>query len=175
MHDTVTAIALRSRFFPKRLSVVLLDVAVVLGAYLFAFLLRFDFSLAPINTRIILQTLPFLLTYLAALRVFSLYRGIYYFSSFADLLNITKAVAAAGVSTSLIILFIRQGQFPRSVLILHPILTFLGIGGVRFGIRLIKSYINMPRSHSGVTTRADSNSGSAAPSNAAAGSGCTMV
>ncbi len=139
---------LPSRFIPRRLSVVLLDVAIVIGAYLFAFLLRFDFHLDPVNAGIILQTLPFLLVYLAAFRIFSLYRGIYYFSSFADLLNITKAVVIGGVGASLAILFTRQGQFPRSVLILHPILTFLGIGGVRFGIRLIKNYLTMPRSDS---------------------------
>lgn len=126
-----------------------MDIAIVLGAYLFAFLLRFDFKLEPAIFSIIRQTLPFLPTYFAAFFIFSLYRGIYYFSSFADLLNITKAVALAGVTTALGILFVRQGQFPRSVLLLHPILTFLGVGGVRFGIRLAKSYLNMPRNYSG--------------------------
>ncbi|MBI4061261.1 MAG: polysaccharide biosynthesis protein [Elusimicrobia bacterium] len=47
--------------------------------------------------------------------------------------------------TLVAILFVRQGQFPRSVLLLHPILTFLGVGWVRFGIRLVKSRLNMPR------------------------------
>ena len=128
---------------------VLGDIGIVFIAYFLAFLLRFDLKLEPGNFDLIRQTLPYLLTYLIAFRVFSLYRGIYYFSSFADLLNITKAVAAAGVSTAFAILFIRQGQFPRSVLLLHPILTFLGVGGVRFSIRLIKNYLNMPRVYTG--------------------------
>ncbi|MBI4031367.1 MAG: hypothetical protein HY370_06785, partial [Proteobacteria bacterium] len=71
----------------KRLSVVFLDIAVVFGAYVFAFLLRFDFKIEPAILAVIWQTLPFLLIYLAAFRVFSLYRGIYYFSSFSDLIN----------------------------------------------------------------------------------------
>jgi FlaA1/EpsC-like NDP-sugar epimerase len=139
----------RFSFSPTRSSVVILDIATILGAYLFAFLLRFDFGLDAVNIGILRKTLPFLLTYLVAFRIFSLYRGIYYFSSFADLLNISKAVTTAGISAAVAILFVRQGQFPRSVLLLHPILTFLGVGGIRFGIRLIKNYLNMPRSDSG--------------------------
>ena len=133
----------------KRLCVVFLDIAVVSGAYFFAFLLRFDFQLNPDNLSVFRDTLPYLLTYPLAFQVFSLYRGIYYFSSFSDLINITRAVAVAGVSTAVAVLFVRQGQFPRSVLLLHPILTFLGVGGVRFGIRLLKSHLNMPRNYSG--------------------------
>ena len=133
----------------RRISVVLLDMAVVVIAYLFAFFLRFDLKFDPGNLDVIRQTAPYLLTYVVAFRIFSLYRGIYYFSSFADLLNITKAVVVAGVATALALMFVRQGQFPRSVLLLHPILTFLGIGGIRFGIRLGKNYLNMPRSDSG--------------------------
>ena len=126
-----------------------MDVAIVFGAYLLAFLLRFDFKIEPVYMAAMLRTLPFLLTYLVAFRAFSLYRGVYHFSSFSDLINITKAVASAGVLTAVAIMFARQGQFPRSVLLLHPILTFLGVGWVRFGIRLAKSYLNMPRIDSG--------------------------
>ncbi|OGR85264.1 MAG: hypothetical protein A3J74_06140 [Elusimicrobia bacterium RIFCSPHIGHO2_02_FULL_57_9] len=133
----------------KRLGIVLGDIGIVFVAYFLAFLLRFDFKLELGNFDLVRQTLPYLLIYLIAFRVFSLYRGIYYFSSFADLLNITKAVAAAGVFTAFAVLFIRQGQFPRSVLLLHPILTFLGVGGVRFSIRLIKNHLNVPRVYSG--------------------------
>lgn len=138
---------------PRRLGVVLLDIAIVISAYFFAFLLRFDLKLAPVNLDVIRQTLPYLLTYVVSFWIFSLYRGIYYFSSFADLLNITKAVAVAGVVTALALLFFRQGQFPRSVLLLHPILTFLGVGGIRFGIRLAKNYLNMPRNYAGKCRR----------------------
>lgn len=141
----------RFRFASRRL-VVLLDILVVIGAYAFAFLLRFDFAPDSASITAAWQTLPFLLTYLVAFHVFSLYRGIYYFSSFSDLLNITRAVAVAGLSTAFAILFARQGQFPRSILLLHPILTFLGVGGVRFGIRLGKSYLNMPRNYAGKYT-----------------------
>jgi len=139
----------KSGFQPKRFVVVLLDVAVVAGAYFLAFLLRFDLKLDAGALDAIRQTAPFLLTYVVAFPLFSLYAGVYYFSSFADLLNITKAVVAAGITTACVVLFVRQGQFSRSVLLLHPILTFLGVGGIRFGIRMIKSHLNMPRVYTG--------------------------
>lgn len=140
---------LKSSFNLRRASVVVWDIGIVLGAYFLAFILRFDFGLSPDNLFIIRHTLPYLLTYLLAFQIFSLYRGIYYYSSFADLINITKAVGLAGILNAAIILFMRQGQYPRAVLLLHPILTFLGICGIRFGIRFIKSQFNLPRVYSG--------------------------
>lgn len=136
---------LKLNFSWKRQAVVLADFAIVVGAFVLAFMLRFDLKLGPDSVAVIRRTAPFLLTYIAAFHIFSLYRGVYYFSSFADLLNITKAVLSAASLTALGILFVRQGQFPRSVLILHPMITFLGVGWVRFGIRLGKSLLNMPR------------------------------
>ena len=120
----------------RRLSVVLLDLAVVAGSLALAFLLRFDFQLdAPDMARLLPSIPKVLAPYFVCFHVFSLYRGIYYYSSFSDMLNIAKAVALGAVLTTASILFIHQGEFPRSVLLLHPILTFLGVGGVRFGIR----------------------------------------
>ncbi|MFC1678593.1 polysaccharide biosynthesis protein [Elusimicrobiota bacterium] len=120
------------------------DCLAILFAFLFAFLLRFDFHISPDYLNIIVQTLPFVLvTYVLSARFFSLYGGIFYFSSFSDLVNITKAVASGGLISAALIMFIRQGQFPRSVLILHPILTFLGICGIRFGIRLVKTHFRL--------------------------------
>lgn len=129
----------------RRLTVVFVDLAVVIASYFLAFLLRFDFAIDQEFFPILLQTLPIvLIVYPAAAYAFSLYRGIYYFSSFSDLINITKSTASAAVVAGAMILF-RRGFYPRSVLIIHPILVFLFMGGVRFGIRLLKNYLNIPR------------------------------
>ncbi|MBI5625234.1 MAG: polysaccharide biosynthesis protein [Elusimicrobia bacterium] len=132
---------------PRRVSIMLLDVAVVLTAWLLAFLLRFDFDLPTPYPDIIAQTAGItLFVYFAASQLFGLYRGIYHFSSFSDLINIMKAVAASGLISSALVLFARHGaEFPRSVLVIHPILVFVFIGGVRFAIRMGKSLLPMPR------------------------------
>ncbi|MBI5630389.1 MAG: polysaccharide biosynthesis protein [Elusimicrobia bacterium] len=138
------------RFSPRRVGVALFDVAVVLGAFLGAFLLRFDFSLDSVVLATMFQTAPYILVcYFASFLAFSLYRGIYYFSSFSDLINITRAVSMGAVTGAVCILFMRQGKYPRSILLLHPMLTYLGIGGVRFGIRFVKHHLNLPRLYGG--------------------------
>ena len=125
----------------RRLSVVILDIFVILGAYYFAFLLRFDFSLDSVYWGQMLQTMPIVLVvFFATGYAFSLYHGLYYFSSLSDLVNVGKSVASAALISGMAILFLRQGVFPRSILLLHPIISFLSIGGVRFGIRLAKSF-----------------------------------
>ncbi len=133
----------------RRLLVIAFDAVVVVVAYVLAFLLRFDLRLNWDNLAIIRATFPCLAPYLVSFWAFSMYQGIYYFSSFEDLLNITQGVLAGALVSGAAILFFRQGQFPRSVLFIHPIITFLGVGWIRFGIRLIKSRLNMPRIYSG--------------------------
>ncbi len=129
----------------RRIFVVLFDMLAVLGAYYLAFLLRFDFHIDPEAFPFMLQSMPMvLIIYIASCYSFALYRGIYYFSSFSDLLNIAKSMAVGAVAAGAFVLFMRFRVFPRSVLILHPMLTFLFIGGIRFGIRLTKSYMNAP-------------------------------
>jgi len=125
----------------KRMVVVASDVVIVLAAYVFAFLLRFDFKMSGENLGLIIHTLPYVLAaHLLTSRMFALYHGMYHYSSFADLMNITKAVFSGALMSAAVILFILQGQFPRSVLLLHPILAFLGICAVRSIIRQAKTY-----------------------------------
>jgi len=125
----------------RRAAVIALDLAVILAASICAFLIRFEFQLDGANLRIIRETVWFFLgTHLMAAILFGLYRGMYHYSSVSDIIAITKAVATGGVLAATLILFVRQGQFPRSVLVLQPMLTFLGISASRFGIRLIRNY-----------------------------------
>lgn len=134
----------------RRLSVAAADVLVVAAAFLGAFLIRFEFALDADNLAIARQTLPVALgCAVLGLRLAGVYRGLYYFSSFPDLLNIAKGLALAAVASGAAILFLRQGRFPRSVLLLHPILAFVGVCGVRFLIRWGKTQLNMPRAYTG--------------------------
>lgn len=134
----------------RRISVVLSDALVVATAFLCAFALRFEFAIPAEMLDVALSTLPFVLAvYLASFFLCSVYRGIYYFSSFADIETLGKSVALSALITGASILFIRQGRFPRSVLLLQPILVFLGSGGVRFLIRWLKTSFNMPRIYTG--------------------------
>lgn len=138
----------------KRTAIIVLDFWVILGTIFITFLFRFDFVLTSDHLNQIVSTVPYTLgAYYVAACLFSVHRGIYYYASFSDLLNIVKAVGFGAVLSVACILFVHQGQFPRSVLILQPILAFLGICAVRFWIRLIKGHLKHRSSHSGETRR----------------------
>jgi FlaA1/EpsC-like NDP-sugar epimerase len=80
-----------------------------------------------------LRMLPLVFViYAPACWAFGLYRGIWRYASLMDLRRIILAVAAAAVVTAAALPMARLGAVPRSVLILHPALLILVMGGSRF-------------------------------------------
>ncbi|NNN07151.1 MAG: polysaccharide biosynthesis protein [Elusimicrobia bacterium] len=137
----------------RRALIVALDATVIVLALLAALAVRFPLPLAPADMAIFRQTaLPMLAVYMAVFYFARVYRGVYYYSSFDDMLCIARGTMAAAALTALFVLFVRQGQFPRSVLLMQPAFAFLGVCGIRFGIRLGKTWLNMPRRYSGEET-----------------------
>lgn len=138
------------RFSWRRFSVVAADTVLVLVAFVSAFLIRFEFTLDAETLGILVRTAPIAMVCFAiGLRRAGVYRGLYYYSSFPELMNIARGVGLSACASGAAILFFRQGLFPRSVLILHPILAFVGVAGVRFAIRWGKTRFNMPRAYTG--------------------------
>ncbi|MDR3322929.1 MAG: polysaccharide biosynthesis protein, partial [Zoogloeaceae bacterium] len=75
--------------------------------------------------------------------IFGLYRGLWRYASLRDLLRIIGAVLLAGLITTALV-FMLHGlpilHVPRSVLVLHPLLLILCMGGGRFVYRLLKDW-----------------------------------
>jgi len=141
---------MKKQFSWRRLAVVLLDLSVVGLSFLGAFFFRFGPHAMPGQWALCRG--PLLLTmavYMGCFHFASLYGGVFYFSSFDDSIRVVKAVAVGGLISGAAILFFLQGQFPRSVLIMQPLLALLGVGGVRFLIRASKIYFNRPRLYPG--------------------------
>jgi len=114
------------------------DVLIWFVAWLLAFLIRFDFDIPMLRWSQWKQLLPFMLfVKLFIFYFFDLYRGMWRYTSIADLFNIIKA---ASVSSLFIVFFIvlwtRFVGYPRSVFIIDWCLTVLLISGFRLGIRL---------------------------------------
>ncbi|MBI3289038.1 MAG: polysaccharide biosynthesis protein [Elusimicrobia bacterium] len=134
----------------RRMFIVFLDCCVLTSAFYLAFLLRFPWPLTSAEIDIFQQTVWLrLIIYMVSYHFNNVYRGVYYYSSFSDMINIARGTVIASVMTSMTILFIRQGQFPRTVLITAPVLSFLGVCGVRFMVRIGKTWLNMPRRYTG--------------------------
>ncbi|MFH1619845.1 MAG: nucleoside-diphosphate sugar epimerase/dehydratase, partial [bacterium] len=113
-----------------------LDFLAVLLSYWISFWLRFDFNLPAFELSNFLATVIIVAGLrLLSFHYFSLYRGVWRYASIDDLTSIFKAIVASQVIISAVILFLRHAHFPRSVLIIDPVLTVIFVGGIRFIIR----------------------------------------
>ena len=106
--------------------VLLVDITLVIAAHFLAYLARFDWQISWWIPKI-LSALPFLIIIkIPVFYVFGLYRGMWRYTSTADLVNITKAVA---VSSSFIIMSVlylnRFNGLSRSVFFMDGVFTFL--------------------------------------------------
>lgn len=143
----------RPSFSWRRAVVFLFDGLILAAAFFAAFLLRFAFPLRAEEAGIFLATAPLTVAvYLVSYSLNSVYRGLSYYSSFSDLLNIARGTLFAALVSAAAILFVRQGQFPRSILLFYPVLALVGVAGVRFAVRMTKTWLNMPRAYTGRET-----------------------
>ena len=102
--------------------------------------LRFNFDIPPSFVDAMLRNLLWIIPLQALIfYVFGLYRGIWRFASIPDLRRIALAAGTAGLAIPALLLMLqRLSDVPRSVLVLHPILLVLIMGGSRFVYRAWK-------------------------------------
>jgi FlaA1/EpsC-like NDP-sugar epimerase len=114
------------------------DALLVAACFYLAYAFRFEFSIPPKEFSSFSKILPYLLIVkIATFAFFHMYRGMWRYTSLADLFNVIRAVFT---SSALIIIGVhmlhRCEGFPRSIFIIDGFLTFLAIGGIRVAIRL---------------------------------------
>ncbi len=116
----------------------LADLLLLAASLIGAHLIRFEFSI-PMHFELLLKKmLPWiLLTKLSCFYFFGLYRGMWRYTSIADLLNVIKSTM---VSTLFILAFILYKSgfigYSRSVFLIDFLLTILFIAGFRMSVRL---------------------------------------
>ncbi|MDP2264428.1 MAG: nucleoside-diphosphate sugar epimerase/dehydratase [Hydrogenophaga sp.] len=115
-----------------------IDLCLVALAWWLAFWLRFNLDTPDEFLQILLDTLAWpLLGYAACLMAWGVYRHIWRFTSMAELTRLASGVALAGLLTAAAVLMLRVEFFPRSVLLLHPMLALMLLGAARAGARLL--------------------------------------
>jgi FlaA1/EpsC-like NDP-sugar epimerase len=127
------------KFFNKNFLIIfIVDVLLLAAALYDAFLIRFEFNIPPFYLDLFLRMLPYVIvTKIACLYFFDLYRGMWRYTSISDLLNIIKAATASSLLITLFIAFkMRFIGYPRSVFIIDCFLTILFIAGFRLLVRL---------------------------------------
>ncbi len=136
----------------RRLVVITVDVAAVLAAYALAFFLRFDFDLDAYYFDCLIVTAPFaLMTYLPIAYCLGVKRGLEYSASFGDEADVLKAASLSALLLSLIFIPATHAKFPRSVLLLWPILSVVAAAGLRACARRAQGYRLLSRRTRGRT------------------------
>ena len=121
----------------RTLLAILHDSFAVLGAWVMAYLLRFNFDIPDSHFANMLETLIYVLPFqMVVFMWFGLYRGVWRFASVLDLKRIMLAVGFAALVITAGFFMLRGLMIvPRSILILNPILLIVMMGGSRFAYR----------------------------------------
>lgn len=124
------------------LVVLAIDILLLIGSLYAAYLVRFDFIIDGKDLQTFKKILPFILiTKLVCFYFFDLYRGMWRYTSIADLINIIKASTIASLLIISIILFkTRFEGFARSVFVIDWCFTILFISAFRLSVRLYFEY-----------------------------------
>lgn len=126
---------------PRTLAAFSFDVCAAGGAWLLAFWLRFNFDMPAEFEGSALGSLLWVLPLFAALFFFfGLYQGLWRFASIADLQHLLSAVFVGALLTSTVVAIFKVPLIPRSVLVLHPLLLAIIMGGTRFAYRSWKEH-----------------------------------
>lgn len=114
------------------LSLFALDLALGLLAWWWAFWLRFNLDIPDEFVALAVMSSPWCVLGLAlGLGVARVDRHVWRFIGLAELRQLAVAVALGSVFTAVAVLMLRMPNFPRSVLLLQPILALLLLGAAR--------------------------------------------
>ena len=126
------------RWSKNNLLAFVLDLALVALGWWLAFWLRFNLDTPDEFQAMMVGTLPWpLFGFGASLLVWGVYSHIWRYTSVAELTRLVYGVLFAGLLTASAVLMLRVESFPRSVLLLHPMLALLLLGGARISARLL--------------------------------------
>jgi len=125
---------------PRSLTASVHDLCAAAIAWMASYALRFNFDIPPNFVETMWRSLLWIIPLQAVIfHGFGLYRGIWRFASIPDLRRIALAAGTAGLAIpALLLMQQRLSDVPRSVLILHPLLLVLIMGGSRFLYRAWK-------------------------------------
>jgi FlaA1/EpsC-like NDP-sugar epimerase len=114
------------------------DALLLYISWIAAYMVRFDFSIPESFYIHLWAALPLVIvTKLLCLIYFNCYRGMWRFTSLADLINIIKATIFGSIIAVVgIALVFRFENFPRSIVLIDLCFSVLAVAGIRLGIRL---------------------------------------
>jgi UDP-GlcNAc:undecaprenyl-phosphate GlcNAc-1-phosphate transferase len=127
----------------RRILEVLVDFALICGAYVGAHVLRFEGALTPDLQQLIVRSLPIvLLIKLACFSGAGLYRGVWRYISLPDVLAIVRGTVLGSVFSAAALLSLwRFEGYSRAVFIIDWLLVVVGVSAARVAGRLLHESI----------------------------------
>ncbi len=115
-----------------------LDLVLVAAAWWASFWLRFNFEIPDSFETLIALSLPWvLICYTVGLGSTRVYRQVWRYVGLPELRQLTGGVFLASLLTAAAVLMMRYTFFPRSVLLLHPLVCLVLLSAVRAGWRTL--------------------------------------
>jgi FlaA1/EpsC-like NDP-sugar epimerase len=108
------------------------DLALVLIAGWAAFWLRFNFEIPDEFARLAWRASPWSLAgYAAGMSFARVYRQVWSYIGLPELRQLARGILLGGVLTAAVVLMLRLPDFPRSVLLLQPLIALVLLGAAR--------------------------------------------
>ena len=123
-----------------------LDLLLTAAAWWTAFWLRFNLEIPDEYQGIALEGAPWAVaTMLAGLLGARVYRQVWRYTGLPELQQLALGVLLGTVLSAATVLMLRIADFPRSVLLLHPLLVLLLLGAARAGWRTLSEHSALAR------------------------------
>jgi UDP-GlcNAc:undecaprenyl-phosphate GlcNAc-1-phosphate transferase len=133
--------------YKRRMAEALFDLVVIPAAYFGAFLLRLDFTIDEGRVNAILRTLPWVITATyAGFAVAGVYRGIWRYAGFSDIMRFANGSILAGIFVVLISL-VHPLALSGSIAVLYVILLFNLLIASRFSFQALRKAIALMADH----------------------------
>jgi FlaA1/EpsC-like NDP-sugar epimerase len=118
-----------------------IDIVVVWLAWWISFWIRFNFEIPDDFQALALSSsIAMLICFAVGLTSLKVYRQVWRYISLPELRQLAWGVFSSGVLSAVVILMFRFANFPRSVLLLHPIVSLLLLGAARAGWRTLTEH-----------------------------------
>jgi FlaA1/EpsC-like NDP-sugar epimerase len=124
--------------WPRRFAAAAADLALVLVAWWLAFWLRFNLDVQEEYALLALRSAPWcVLAYGIAFMLMRVWRDVWSYTGLPELRQLVLGIGLGAVLTAAVVLALRMPYFPRSVLLLHPVLALVLLGAARAGWRTL--------------------------------------
>ncbi|MFO0648121.1 MAG: nucleoside-diphosphate sugar epimerase/dehydratase [Polyangiales bacterium] len=126
-------------FSYRRVFVVLVHLALWAGAFIGAFLLRFDARIPAPFWALIRIWLPVALAIRTAVYFyFGMFHGLWRYTGARDLVTLFQAASVSTMITVLYVHFVGPLGLPRTVFVLEWLMSIFAVGGLRFSVRTLR-------------------------------------